>query len=173
MGWNKDSQEEIGSKTGFVQVPYTFGDNSILDHLNTNYYHIHGKSFVYPTTANSITITSGAGAWAGLGAIVEVIPENTLSLSAFDLHYINISNMSDDAEYYIEIYSGNAGSEVLIGATRASRNSLSPVSKSSLGTKRIQIPQQLPNKRISCKLYSSIADVTTLDVSFEGHYYAS
>ena len=59
-----------GDANGAVDVPYSFGTNTVLDHLNTAYYHIHGQSFVYPTKAASTTITSGAGAWGTGGSII-------------------------------------------------------------------------------------------------------
>ena len=111
----------VGELTDFVGVPYQVGLNSILAHLNTSYYHVHGKSFVYPDLADDVLLTSGAGAWNTGGAITEVIPENTLNLSAFDLHWINISSISDNATIQIDIYAGNVGEEEKIGSTRASR----------------------------------------------------
>lgn len=164
--------DEIGDLTGFVDVPYSFGNNAILDHLNTSYYHVHGQSFCYPTTADDVTLTAGGGAWGTGGAITEVIPANTLDVSAFDLHWVNISNQDDNAYYYIEIYAGPGGSETLIGSTRSWADSTFFGGQIATGTKRIQIPQQPKNTRISCKLYSGDAGASTLNVSFEGHYYA-
>jgi hypothetical protein len=123
-----------GTLTDFVAVPYDFGTNSILAHLNTSYYHVHGQSFVYPNHADEVLITAGAPAWDLTGTKTEVVPANALDVSAFDLHWINISNISENAT--------------------------------------IQIPQQLKNERISCRLSSSTTNATTCLVSFEGHYYA-
>jgi hypothetical protein len=157
-----------GALTDFVVVPYDFGTNSILAHLNTAYYHIHGQSFVYPNHADDVLITAGAPAWGVAGSIIEVIPANTLSVSAFDLHWLNISNISEIATIQIDIYKGGSGSEVLIGSTRASRST----NQTRNGPNRIQIPQQVKNERISCRLSSSTTNATTCLVSFEGHYYA-
>lgn len=158
----------MGNKNDFVQVPYTFGIQSLMAHLNTSYYHVHGQSFVYPNHANDVILTSGAGAWGLGGSIIEIIPASTLSLSAFDLHWINISNIGVVSTIQIDIYSGGVGSEVLIGATRASRTT----NQERNGPSRIQIPQQTANTRISCRLSDSTAGTTTCEVSFEGHYYA-
>ena len=160
--------QNIGDKTDYINVPYSFGISSILAHLNTAYYHIHGQSFVYPNHANNVALLAGAGAWNLTGAIIEVIPANALNISSFDLHWINISAISENAEIQIDVYSGEVGSEVLVGAIRAHRNAV----QSTEGSKRIQIPQQLVNTRISCRLSSSVAGATTCAVSFEGHYYA-
>lgn len=165
---NNTIGEVVGSKEDFVGVPYNFSDNSLAAHLNTSYYHVHGQSFVYPSLANDVTLTSGAGAWDDSGAKTEVIPANALSTSAFDLHWINISDIDGTTEIQIDIYAGGAGSEVLIGGTRASRTT----NQARNGPSRIQIPQQPANTRISCRLSSEEVDVTTCKVSFEGHYYA-
>ena len=166
IGTNLGNQ---GNKKDYVGVPYVFGAQSILAHLNTSYYHIHGKSFCRPDHANSVLLTAGSGAWDLTGSITEVIPENSLDLHAFDLHWINISDISANGQIQIDIYSGNAGEEVLIGSTRANRNSVFTTE----GPKRIQIPQQLKNTRISCRLSDSTAGALTCRVSFEGHYYGA
>ena len=87
------------------------------------------------------------------------------------MHWINLINASADAEYLIEIYKGAIASETLIGGTRFWRDSAFLAGTVGTNTKRIQIPQQLANERISCKLYSNDGSAATLDVSFEGHYY--
>lgn len=158
-----------GVKDDYIRVPYVFGNNSILAHLNTSYYHIHGKSFCRPDHADSVLLTAGAGAWDLTGNITEVIPENSLNLYAFDLHWINISDISATGKIQIDIYAGNAGEEVLIGSTQGHRSS----NFISEGPKRIQIPQQLKNTRISCRLSDSTAGALTCRVSFEGHYYGA
>lgn len=163
----------VGGLTDFVTVPYSFGINSMLAHLNTAYYHIHGQPFVYPELSNDITVTAGAGVWGTGGAITEIIPAGALSVSAFDLHWVNINNHSADAYYLLEIYAGDLGSEVKIGSTRSWRDSTFLGGETATGTKRIQIPQQPLGNRISAKLYSSDGSAATVGVSFEGHYYAT
>jgi len=158
----------IGDLTDFVTVPYNFGINSILAHLNTAYYHVHGQPFVYPDHADDVLITAGSGAWDLTGSIIEIIPANTLSVASFDLHWINISNISGVGTVQIDIYKGASGSEVLIGATKANRST----NQSRNGPNRIQIPQQTKDERISCRLSDSTSGALTCLVSFEGHYYA-
>lgn len=164
--------ENIGDLTDFVGIPYVFGDNPILAHLNTMYAHIHGRSFVYPTTANDVLVTSGTGAWGTGGAITEIIPANGLT-SPFDLHWVNINAHTSDGFYLLEIYAGDIGSEVKIGETRSWRDSTFLGGETATGTKRIQIPQQLPNTRISAKLYSSNGGTASVNISFEGHFYGA
>lgn len=166
------TRDAIGNKTDFVTVPYSSGDNSILAFLRTGYHHVHGQSFAYPTTAGSVTLTAGAGAWGTGGSIIEIIPANTLNVSAFDLHWVNVINHSANGEYYLEIYKGLAASEVLIGAVRSWRDSAFLAGTIANTQQPLQIPQQAVNERISGKLYSSGAGADTLDVSLYGHYYA-
>jgi len=161
-------RDGVGNKNDFIGVPYNFGDNSILAHLNTTYYHVHGQAFVYPTLANNVTLTAGSGVWDNTGAITEVIPANALSVAAFDLHWIEISNISGIGTIEIEIFKGASGSEVKIGSARANRTT----NQARNGPQAIQIPQQVVNERISCRLSDSTAGALTCEVSFAGHYYA-
>lgn len=163
--------DKIGDLNDFIVVPYAFGalTNTILAHLNTTYYHVHGTPFVYPNHADDVQLIAAAPAWDITGAKIEVIPASTLSSINFDLHWINVSAISENATIQIDIYKGAAGSEVWIGGTRASRTT----NQARNGPSRIQIPQQVADERISCLLSSSTTNATTCLVSFEGHYYSS
>ena len=161
-------QNIVGNKTDFIDVPYSYGDNTILAHLNTGYYHIHGQSFVYPDKAVPVTLTSGAGVWDETGAITEIIPAAAANVADFDLHWINISDIDTNCHLTIDIFSGLGGAEVKIGSTKAWKSS----NFIAEGAKRIQIPQQPAGTRISCRLSTSAATAVTCAVSFEGHYYA-
>lgn len=158
----------IGSKTGFVNVPYVYGSNSILDHLNTAYFHVHGTPFVYPDHADAIVLTAGSGAWDVTGTIVEIIPADAITPHAFDLHWANIAAISGNGEIQIDIFKGAGGSEVRISATRSQRNT----NLSRENANRIQIPQQVTGERISCRLSDSTGGALTCSISFEGHLYA-
>lgn len=164
---NLVNNNNIGTKNDFVKVPYTFGINSVLAHSNTLYYHMHGQPFVYPNHEDNVVLTSAAGIWNQGGALIEVIPSGVLNISAFDLHWMNISDISANSQIQIDIYSGEPGSEIWIGATRTHRNAV----QAQEGAKRIQIPQQSKGNRISCRLSDNTAGVITCAVSFEGHYY--
>jgi len=165
---NNYIQDVIGNKADLVGVPFVAGNNSIAAHLKTAYYHIHGQPFIYPVYANPVTLTSGSGAWAVGGSIIQVIPAATLTVAAFDLHWINISNISANSFFVINVYAGAPGSEVLISQVRGFRTT----NFSQEVSKRIQIPQQPAGTRISCKLVDSTAGTITINVAFEGHYYA-
>jgi len=157
-----------GNKDDYVHVPYSAGDNSILGHLNTAYYHVHGTPFVYPDHADDVLLTAGSGAWNLTGSITEVIPADTLTTSDFDIHWINISGISANGTIQIDVYKGSSGSEELISSVRATRNTV----QSQEGSHRIQIPQQESGTRISCRLSDSTAGALTCSISFEGHFYA-
>jgi hypothetical protein len=165
---NNVSADVIGNKEDFVGVPYNFGDNSLAAFATTGYYHVHGQAFVYPTLADNVTLTAGSGAWDNTGAITEVIPANALSVAAFDLHWLEVSNISANGTVEIEIFAGGAGSEVKIGSARANRTT----NQARNGPQAIQIPQQPANTRISCRLSDSTSGALTCQVSFSGHYYA-
>lgn len=158
----------IGNLSDFVSVPYSFGNNTLMAHLNTSYYHVHGEPFVYPTLADNVTLTAGTGAWDNTGSITEIVPANTLSTAAFDIHWIEISDISAVGTIEIELYAGASGSEVKIGSTRANRTT----NQARNGPKRVQIPQQPANTRISARLSDNTAGALTCEVSIEGHYYA-
>jgi hypothetical protein len=79
--YDTGSTTKIGNLDGFIDVPYEFGTNTVLDNLNTLYYHVHGTPFVYPNSASNVVLTSGTDAWSTGGAIIEVVPADTLSVS--------------------------------------------------------------------------------------------
>jgi hypothetical protein len=99
----------IGNKTDLVGLPYVLGENSVLGHLNTNYWHAHGEGFVYPNHADNVNIAAGAGAWDLTGALTEIIPADTLTDASFHLHQLNISLISAVSEIQVDIYSGGGG----------------------------------------------------------------
>lgn len=169
IGNNPNLIDLVGKLSDWVAVPYAPGVNTVLAHLNTAYYHIHGIPFVYPKYADAVILTSGAGAWGTSGAIVEVIPAGALSVAAFDLHWLSCVDISANCQGIIDIYKGAAGSEVLISGVDIYRNAV----QSQEGSKRIQVPQQAAGERISCKFSTSVAGVTTVAVKFNGHYYSS
>jgi len=161
--------DKIGDVNSQLVVPYVLGyaENKILAHLNTSYFHAHGKAFVYPDHADDVLLTSSAAAWSETGAIIEVIPVGGLLAIDFDIHWINLSNLSANGTYQVDVFKGAPGSEIRIGATRANRST----NQTRNGPSRIQIPQQVIDERISCRLSDSTSSAQTLLVSFEGHYY--
>ena len=155
-----------GALSDQVGVPYSIGLNTILGHLNTAYYHEHGTAFTYPKLANSIVVTAGTGIWNNTGAITQIVPAGVLT-AIFDLHWINIYNISANGEGLIQLYGGNPGSEIEIGSAKFNRSAV----QSQEGPKRIQIPQQPAGTRISARVSDNTAGAINVAISFEGHYY--
>jgi hypothetical protein len=164
IGNNKDN---IGLKTDYVGVPYD-NDDTVMAYLKTGYLHVHGASFIYPKYVKPIQLTSNAAVWNTTGTIVEVIPANAITKD-FDLHWCSISEISADLFGIIDIYSGGAGAEVLIGSVDVSRTT----SQSRENAAPVQIPQQPANTRISCKFSDSTSSARTVRVKFYGHVYGA
>lgn len=160
-------RDVVGNKNDLVDVPYVEAQASILGFLHTGYYHVHGTSFTYPDHADGITLTSASGVWAIPANTTELVPENTLSVDNFDLHWIEIYDLDTVSEYQIDIFTGNVGEEVRICSPVTQRTS----NFSREGPQPLQIPQQLVNKRISAKLSTSVSGVCNCKVKLIGHYY--
>jgi len=157
---------KIGEKTGHVAIPFTLGNNTIFDLLNTGYYHVHGEALTYPLLANPVLLTAAAGAWGNTGTIVEIIPAGVTN-RAFDLHWAQVSDIS--VAYYgiVELFKGAAGAEIKITDFPIFRTN----NFISEGNMRIQIPQQIAGQRISARLSDSTAGQGTCRIKLLGHYY--
>ena len=156
----------IGSLTDYVGVPYVKNVNTVMAYLKTGYYHVHGAAFIYPDKASPVLLTSAAGAWAETGAIVEVIPADTITKD-FDLHWCSIWAISDSLYGVVDIFAGASGSEEKIGAVDVGRTA----NFSRESAMPVQIPQQPANTRISCRFTDSTAGAETVRVKFYGHVY--
>jgi hypothetical protein len=159
----------IGNKEDFVQVPYLSDSyDSMMAFIKTAYYHVHGASFVYPDKANPITLTSSATPWSETGDIIEVIPADTIT-KAFDLHWCSVSDISAALYGIVDIFAGAIGEEIKIGSINCSRT----VNLSAEGEKRIQVPQQPANTRISARFSDSTSSSRTCAIKLLGHVYSS
>jgi hypothetical protein len=127
--------------------------------------HAHSAQKVYPTLVNGTTITGGAGAWA-LGSFVQVVPVNTVTLP-FDIHFVNVGDVSATDTYELVLYSGLGGSEVEIGRCRFSRTSAA----NTVSPTPMQTPIQPANTRISAKIASSSGGADTAVISLFYHHY--
>lgn len=157
----------VGEKTDLVSVPYVEG-NSLLAFNHTGYYHVHGASFVLPKYAAPVTLTSAVASWATTGNIIEVIAANAI-VKNFDLHWASIADISANLYGIVDIFSGLAGAEVLIGSVDVSRTD----NFSQEGQKPVQIPQQPANTRISCRFSDSTTSAQTCTIKFYGHVYGT
>jgi hypothetical protein len=137
-------QEIIGLPTDFPN-----GNSTVFAFGNAGYQHIHQPAKCYPTLADGVTVTGGAGAWT-LGDFVEIVPVDTIT-TAFDIHWINFESASANDIYELVLYSGLGGAEVEIARVRTYKSA----TMSGANNVPIQIPVQYANTRISAKLASS------------------
>lgn len=159
-------RDVIGNKTDLVTVPYA-ENNSIAAFLHTGYYHVHGASFLYPDLAAPVTLTSGTASWSDPGSFTEIIPADTITKN-FDIHWASLSNISATLDGVIKFYSGDSGSEELIGSVDVVRTS--NFSREAPGP--VQVPQQPANSRISAKFFDSTGSARTARVKLYGHVYS-
>ena len=112
--------------------------------------HTHNSMMIFPLLDNPITLTKASGVWAAMPTPVEIIPADTVNID-FDIHWVHVNNISANGNYIIEIYKGDAGSEILIGTVAVSRTA----AQSQEGAVPIQTPLHNENERISAALSSS------------------
>jgi len=133
---------------------------SILHKLDE---HVHSVQKCFPILADCISIPSAASSWT-YGDYVEIVPVNTIT-NDFDIHLLNISNISTNDEYEIQIASGNEGSEISIACVSFERTLV----MSQEGSVIIQTPVIPANSRISAKLASK--STVANSASFKIHYH--
>lgn len=143
-----------------------FIDRSNHQYLDLMYQHIHQRARVYPDLDDNVVATSGAGAWA-LGSIVEIVPADTIA-SEYDVHFVNVSDMSSNDQFQLNLYSGGAGSEVEIGAIRFVRDTVF----AQTGYIPIQIVPLPANTRLSAAIACAGGGSKTVDISVYYHQYA-
>lgn len=143
---------------------------SLVGKMQTGYEHIHMPAKIYPNvdaaSKDDIRVTTNAAAWT-LGNAVEVVPVNTIT-KPFDIHWLNISNMSAVGTYEIVLYiSADAGLTTL---TEIGRVRVTCASNQTKADNTFTQGQVIPaNSRIAAKA----ADSTTSgrDVDFSIHYH--
>ena len=152
---------DVDGKVGTSSDDYPTA--SIFGFLNTLYDHIHKPALVYPSNADSVLVAGGGGAWAQ-GSKVEIIPVNTVT-GYFDVHFVTVSQTSATDEYQLELYSGEAGSEVLIAQSKFYRDNTTRSTQYPIQTSIIAA-----NTRISASLASAGGGDNTR-VSLSYHIY--
>ena len=65
--------------------------------------HIHSEQRVYPTLADPVAVTAGAGAWNLSAGFTEIVPTATIT-APFDIHYITISDADTNEDYEVVLY---------------------------------------------------------------------
>jgi len=81
--------------------------------------HMHSPQHIAPSGAVAVTVTSGVGSWA-LGDFSNDILADGFVDHVFDLHWVDISGPSINAEYEIVFYAGVDDVEICrVGFSRA------------------------------------------------------
>jgi len=140
-------------------VPF---EESIFGNLNALYKHIHSPANVYPTLADGVNVTGGAGAWA-IGSVVELIPAGAIAVP-FDIHYLNIEVASATDVYEIILY--NTTGE--IGRVRTTKQT----NQSGANNVPIQIPPQEAGTQIRVAIASKTGGGDSLTMSVFYHTYS-
>ena len=159
-----NNQDEQAKTIGNREYDNYTSDNiyGILDMLK---HHVHSVTKVYPTLANNVTLTGGAGAWQ-LGNFIEVVPANTIT-DWFDIHWVVLVDPSVQDNYQVELYQGDLGSEELIAQIKVTRDT----NQGSTGSVPIMTPIIPANTRISAKLATESGGNDTLDIAVLYHEY--
>ena len=157
----------IGNLGDFVIVPYSFAQNTIMAHLNTAYYHVHGANFIYPDKAVPVLLTSDAAAWGIAATPTTIIPANTITKN-FDLHWASVSEISATLYGIIDVYGDDGEGWFKIGplcdvvrTTNFSRENPQPV----------QVPQQPANRAIGVIFSDNTTSARTVRLKLYGHVY--
>jgi hypothetical protein len=155
---NTSFREVIGNRDDDVET------TTLAGRAHSGEEHIHSASKVYPTLADAPTVTAEAADWGVGGALVEIIPADTIT-NKFDLHYVNIEEVSATRSYELILYYGAGDTEC--GRIRFTKSAgLDPVLD-----KAIQTPIIPANSRVRARLASGGVVADTVDVSLHYHEY--
>ena len=165
MRWLKNLYDKLGKNTDL----WGNGGNNVLGYSNATYKHIHNPSYVYPSDCTLVDVTTSATENT-FGDFVELVPENGITV-AFDIHWANIQNISDNGTYIIEMHEvSNADlqvSEKYLGSFSVSRQ--------NNFTRSFQVYTQIPvvaaNKRIGARAKKSGAGAGTISFNTSYHDY--
>lgn len=124
-------------------MPRKGADAERLDILEE---HVHSEQNVYPTLADPVTLTAGAGAWT-LGNYAEVVPASTIT-KMFDIHGLDISAPSANEDYEIYLYAGTT----FIGSVSFTRT--------NNFVNSIHVPMTTPKIAANSQIQAKLADGT-------------
>lgn len=80
------------------------GIQTLLDNNEIELDHIHSEQYVYPTLADGIVCTSGAGDWGLTAGYTQIVPATTIR-DIFDIHEILIEDANTkDKTYQLNLY---------------------------------------------------------------------
>lgn len=159
-----NNQDESAKTIGNIQTD-DYTNNNIYGILDMLKRHVHSVTKVYPSLANNVTLTGGAGAWQ-LGNFAEIIPSSTIT-DWFDIHWVVVVDPSVTDNYQVELYQGELGSEELICQMKVSRDT----NQGTTTSVPVMTPLIPPNTRISGKVASGLGGNDTLDIAVLYHEY--
>lgn len=162
MKINAQFTHPIGSLLDIVSIPYSYGHNTIMAHLNTSYKHVHGTPFIFPNLAAAVSLTKSTTEW--LEGTAGILIAANAATDNFDIHYAVINDISANGQYQLNLY---ANDTTLIGGIVFSRSA----NFSQEVHLPVQIPQQLKGTKITGKLAGSGTGGSTCGVKLVGHYY--
>jgi hypothetical protein len=155
---NDTVRDVVGSKLD------TVSSESLSGRAHSVEEHMHTASKCYPTLADGVTITAEAADWGVGGALVEIVPASTIT-SIFDIHYVNIEDISAARTYELILYYGAGDTECARFRFTKSAG-LDPVLDRGIQTDKIPA-----NSRIRARLASAGAVADTADISLQYHEY--
>ena len=100
-----------------ANIPADIGENSdnhdvasLFGRLRELIEHVHTRQKVYPTLADGVILTTGAGDWE-LGTIIEIVPVNIIT-AEFDIHEVLVEDVNtQDKTYELVLYYGESDIE--------------------------------------------------------------
>lgn len=157
---NANIADVIGNRTDMHSTSTLAGLVNLLTE------HVHEAAKVIPTGTVGLTITCDTNSAWDLGAFGILAATNAIT-SDFDIHYINVENMTANATYEIVIYAGANASEVEIGRLRTVRTDKKDTAIGS----PFMCPLQDANTQIKAKVMSSTGAADQVTLSMEYHTY--
>jgi hypothetical protein len=157
-----DSAENLSMRHVIGNKNDTHDGDSIMAETHTMLEHVHTASQVYPTLAGGVAVATAAGVWGLSAGFTEIVPINTITTD-FDIHWICIEALDDNAVYEIVLYAATTE----IGRVRVVKNAVME------GTQNIkfQCDIQPANTQIQAKAASSVGNsVATFSIHY--HIYA-
>jgi hypothetical protein len=157
---NVTPADVIGNK---LDASYSGGD-SVYALIHTAEEHSHSQQYVYPTVANPVVLTAinGVGSWSA-GAWVQVVPAVGGITSPFDIHHLDISSISANEDFQIDIANGTT----VIASITFTRGGVQSQSVS----RPVQMTVQPANSQIQARLYSGADNGETCGIKIWYHTY--
>ncbi|KKM81957.1 hypothetical protein LCGC14_1324510 [marine sediment metagenome] len=154
-----------------ANIPTDIGENSdnhdgttLFGRLRELIEHAHTAQKVYPTLADGVTITTGAGDW-GLGTITEIVPANAIS-TEFDIHEVLVEDVNtQDKTYQLILYYGGSDTECVRVRFAATSN------KGGVPAQFAMTPLIPANSRIRGQLAIEDGGSKTIKLSLRYHDY--